>query len=184
MLAVLALAACGVSEGDAPRPIDSDIAGLLQPEEQPPPVEATQQRLLTVTWVRGDKLVRAARQGVADTRQERLDAALSVLLGGPRRAEKSRGLTTLLPPDVVVAGEVMRTRVLIEIELGSGVESGGLPLAVGQVAVTALAVPHVRSVLFTVDGTPTVVPVPSRRGPGKNTARFVRASDYRTVIAG
>lgn len=183
LLVVLPLSACGVSEGDAPRPIDSDIAELLQPEEEPTPVEATQQRLLMVTWVRGDKLVRAVRLGVADTRQERLDAALSALLGGPRPVEKTRGFTTLLPPDVVVAGEVKRARVFIEVEFGGGVETGGLPLAVGQVAVTALALPRVRSVLFTVDGTPTVVPVPSRRGSGKNTARVVRASDYRTVIA-
>lgn len=184
LLVTLSLAACGVPEGDTPRPIDSDIAELLQPEElPPPPVEATQQRLLTVTWVRGEKLVRTARLGFAETREERLDAALTALLGGPRPVEKTRGFTTLLPPDVVVAGEVKRARVVINVELGAGVETGGLPLAIGQVAVTALAVPRVRSVLFTVDGTPTAVPVPRRRGSGKNTARVVRASDYRTVIA-
>jgi spore germination protein GerM len=154
----------------------------LQPEQTPTPAETTKQRLLTVTWVRGEKLVRAVRLGVAETRQQRLEAALDVLLSGPGPRERARGLTTLLPPDVVVRGEVKRARAVIAIELGAGLESGGLPLAVGQVAVTALAVPQVRSVVFTVDGAPTAVPVPSKRGSGRDTVRVVRASDYRSVL--
>jgi len=183
LLLALSLTACGVSAGDGPQPIDSDIADLLQPQATPTPVETTKPRLLTVTWVRGEKLVRSVRLGVAETRQERLDAALNALLSGPRPREKTKGFTTLLPPDVVVRGEVKRGRAVIALELGAGLEPGGLPIAVGQVAVTALAVPRVRSVVFTVDGAPTSVPVPSTRGPGRDTARVVRASDYRSVLA-
>ncbi len=183
LLLTLPLTACGVAAGDGPQPIDSDIAELLQPEETPTAPVTAQQRLLTVTWVRGDKLVRAVRLGVAETRQERLDVALVALLSGPGPVEQTRGFTTLLPPDVRVVGEVKRGRVVVALELGGGLETGGLPLAVGQVAVTALAVPRVRSVVFTIDGTPTAVPVPSTRGPGRDTARVVRVSDYRTVLA-
>ncbi|MCZ3388486.1 MAG: GerMN domain-containing protein [Actinomycetia bacterium] len=182
-LLALSLTACGVSSGDGPQPIDSDIAELLKPEVTPTPAETTKQRLLTVTWVRREKLVRAVRLGVAETRQERLDAALDVLLSGPGPREQTKGFTTLLPPDVVVRSEVKRGRAVIAIELGAGIEPGGLPLAAGQVAVTALAVPRVRSVVFTVGGSPTAVPVPSTRGPGRDTARVVRASDYRSVLA-
>jgi spore germination protein GerM len=183
LLVAPTLAACGVPAGDGPQPVDSDIAELLQPEAKPTPTETTKPRLLTVTWVRGEKLVRSARLGVAETRQERLDAALLGLLSGPRPREQTKGFTTLLPPDVVVGGEVKRGRAVISIELGAGLEPGGLPLAVGQVAVTALAVPRVRSVVFTVDGSPTAVPVPRTRGPGRDTVRVVRASDYRSVLA-
>ena len=183
LVLVFPLPACGVSVGDGPRPIDSDIAELLQPEEAPTTSETDPQRVLTVTWVRGDKLKRAARLGVAETRQEQLDAALIALLGGPSPAERTRGFTTLLPPDVQVVGEVKRGRAVIALELGAGLEPGGLPLAVGQVALTALAVPRVRTVVFTVDGTRTSVPVPSARGSGRETVRVVRESDYRTVLA-
>jgi spore germination protein GerM len=183
LLLTVSLTACGVSAGDGPQPIDSDIAELLQPEATPTPAETTKRRLLTVTWVRGEKLVRSVRLGVAETRQERLDAALDSLLSGPRQREQTKGLSTLLPPDVVVKGEVKRGRAVIAIELGAGLEPGGLPLAVGQVAVTALAVPRIRTVVFTVDGTPTPVPVPRTRGPGRDTVRVVRASDYRSVLA-
>lgn len=179
----VSLTACGVSAGNGPQPIDSDIAELLKPKVTPTPAETTKQRLLAVTWVRGEKLVRAVRLGVAETRQERLDAALQVLLSGPGPREQTKGLTTLLPPDVVARSEVKRGRAVIALELGGGVEPGGLSLAVGQVAVTALAVPRVRSVVFTVGGAPTAVPVPRTRGPGRDTARVVRASDYRSVLA-
>ena len=166
-----------------PQPIDSDIAELLQPEETPTAPETAQQDLLTVTWVRGNKLVRAVRPGVAESRQQRLDAALAVLSSGPLPLEQKRGFTTLLPPDLVIDGDVKRGRVVVELEVGAGLEPTGLPLAVGQVAVTALAVPRIRSVVFTLDGTPTPVPVPSTRGTGRDTVRVVRASDYRTVLA-
>jgi len=179
----LPLTACGVSSSDGPQPIDSDIAELLQPVETPTPAETALQQRLTVTWVRGDKLVRTVRLGVAESRQERLDAALDGLLSGPGPVEQTRGLTTLLPPDLLVDGEVRRNRVVVDIVLGAGLESSGLPLAVGQVAVTALAVPGVSSVAFTVDGSPTVVPVPSNRRPGPDTARVVRMLDYRPVLA-
>ena len=115
LLLALSLTACGVSAGDGPQPIDSDIAELLRPEETPTAPETAQQRLLTVTWVRGDKLVRAVRLGVAETRQERLDAALDALLSGPRPVEQTRGFTTLLPPDVLVVGEVKRGRVVVAL---------------------------------------------------------------------
>ncbi len=173
------LAGCGVPVGDGPRPVDSDIAQLLVPEPTPTATATAEQVKLTVTWVRGDSLARTQRVGVAETRQERLDVALGELLRGPRPAEQIKGFTTLLPPDVQVAGEVQRRRVLIELTVDTGIEPVGLPLAVGQIAVTALAVPRVRTVVFSVDGVRTSVPLPGGRGD----ASVVRLSDYRTVLA-
>jgi hypothetical protein len=184
MLATLAVAGCSVPAGDTPRPVDSDIAALLEPEitPTPTPTETARERLLTATWVRGAKLVRVERLGVADTRQDQLDAALTVLLGGPLPVEQQQGFTTLLPPDVQVTGEVKRTRAVVALTVGTGLEPDGLPLAVGQVAVTALSVAGVRSVVFTVDGVPTVVPLPGDDGSGRDTARVVRLVDYRSVL--
>lgn len=183
LLAALTTAGCSVPAGDTPRPVDSDIAALLEPEitPTPTPTETAGERLLTVTWVRGDKLIRVGRLGVADTRQDRLDAALAVLLDGPLPLGQQKGLTTLLPPDVQVTGEVKRGRAVIALTVGTGLEPGGLPLAVGQVAVTALSVARVRTVVFTVDGVPTAVPLPGD-GSGRDTARVVRLSDYRSVL--
>lgn len=183
IVAVLAMTGCGVSASDGPQPIESDIAELLEPQDEPTVPETEPKRLVTVTWVRGDRLARTPRIGVAETPQERLDSAFAALLSGPRAAEQTRGLTTLLPPDVQVSGEIKRRRAVVALDLGGGLEPGGLSLAIGQVAVTALAVPGVQSVVFTVDGTPTAVPVPSSRGSGRDIVRVVRASDYRKVLA-
>ena len=136
-----------------------------------------------MTWVRGDKLVRAVRLGCCRDPAAASGCRVRGLPSGPRPLEQKRGLTTLLPPDLVVKGDVKRGRVVVDLEVGAGLEPTGLPLAVGQVAITALAVPRIRSVVFTLDGTPTAVPVPSTRGTGRDTARVVRASDYRTVLA-
>jgi spore germination protein GerM len=177
----LLTAGCSVPAGDTPRPVDSDIAALLEPEIVPTPTQTAGERLLTVTWVRGDTLVRVGRLGVADTRQDRLDVALAELLDGPLPLGQQKGLTTLLPPDVQVTGEIKRSRAVIALTVGTGLEPGGLPLAVGQVAVTALSVARVRTVVFTVDGVPTEVPLPDDDS-GRDTARVVRLSDYRSVL--
>lgn len=176
---VVALAGCGVPAADGPQPVESDIAALLQPAPNPTVTQTAELRLITVTWVRGDSLARVQRPGLADTRQQQLDVALDALLSGPRPAEQIKGATTLLPPDLQLTGELRKRRAVIELTVDTGLEPVGLPLAVGQVAVTALAVPRVRSVVFSVDGVPTPVPLPNSRGD----AQVVRLSDYRSVLA-
>ena len=179
-VAVAVLAGCGIPAADGPQPVESDIAALLQPAPNPTVTQTAEPRLITVTWVRGDSLARAQRPGLADTRQQQLDVALDELLSGPRPAEQIKGATTLLPPDLQLTGELRKRRAVIELTVDTGLEPVGLPLAVGQVAVTALAVPRVRSVVFTVDGVPTSVPLPNSR----EDAKVVRLSDYRGVLAG
>lgn len=169
---------CGVPAADGPQPVDSDIAQLLEPEPSPAATETAAPRAITVTWVRGDSLARSVRPGIAETRQEQLNVALDLLLSGPRPAEQIKGSTTLLPPDLLLSGELRKRRAVIELTVDTGLEPVGLPLAVGQVAVTALAVPRVQSVVFSVDGVPTPVPLPDGRGD----ARVVRLADYRDVL--
>ena len=173
------VAGCGVPASDGPKPVDSDIAQLLEPAPTPTPTVTTEPRQITVTWVRGDSLARVQRVGSAETRQQFLDVALAMLLDGPRSAEQIKGSTTLLPPDLQLTGEVQKRRAVIELTVDTALEPVGLPLAVGQVAVTALAVPRVRSVVFSVDGVPTPVPLPNGRGD----ARIVRLSDYRGILS-
>ncbi|MEO8108355.1 MAG: GerMN domain-containing protein [Actinomycetes bacterium] len=172
------LAACGVPADDGPQPVDSDIARLLEPQPSPTATATTEPRWITVTWVRGDSLARAQRAGVAETRQEVLDVAFAALLDGPRPAEQIKGSTTLLPPDLQLSGDVRKRRVVIELTVDSGLEPVGLPLAVGQVAVTALVIPRVQAVVFSVDGVPTSIPLPDNRGD----ARVVRLADYQGVL--
>lgn len=168
--------ACGVPPSDGAQPVESEIAALLDrggdgsTEASPGEVD------VVVAWVRGDQLVTTTRQVSAETRQEQLDAALVALLAGPDTDEQRGGLTTLLPPDLGVDGVVEGGRVVLDLTAASALEPGGVPLAVGQAALTGLGVPGVRRVVFAVDGEPTPVPLPD----GGST-RVVRAADYRTV---
>ena len=119
---------------------------------------------------------------MADTRQERLDAALAVLLDGPLPLEQQEGFTTLLPPDVQVTGEVRRARVVIELDGGHRARARwAAPRRRAGGGDGACRWRGVRSVVFTVDGVPTAVPLPGD-GSGQDTARVVRLSDYRSVL--
>lgn len=175
LLLAVATTACGVPPSDGAQPVESDIAALLDrgagsTAASPGEVD------VVVAWVRGDQLIRTSRQVSAETRQEQLDSALAALLAGPSTDEQRGGLTTLLPPDLGVDGVVDGARVDLDLTAASALAPGGVPLAVGQAALTALGVPGVRRVVFAVGGEPTPVPLPD----GGST-RVVRAADYRAV---
>ena len=173
------LGGCAVSEGSKARPVDSDIAALLTPTDTPTPERTAREKPTPVTWVKGEKLVQTVRLIPAKTRQDRLDAALlELVVQGPRPAEQSRGLETKIPPGLSVDGTVHHARVMLDVPKGSQVEPGGVELAVGQLATTALSIPKVRTVVFSIDGTPTEVSVPDAKKP----QRVLRMRDYRSVL--
>jgi hypothetical protein len=175
----LVLGGCSVPSGSEARPIDSDIAALLTPMATPTPERTASEKRTFVTWVRGEKLVQTERLIPAKTRQDRLDAALlELVVNGPRPAEQRRGLETKIPPGLSVDGTVRRARVMLDVPKGSQVEPGGVTLAVGQLATTALSIPGVRTVVFSIDGSPTEVSVPDARKP----QRVLTMRDYRSVL--
>jgi hypothetical protein len=175
----LVLGGCSVPSGSEARPIDSDIAALLTPMATPTPERTASEKRTLVTWVRGEKLVQTERLIPAKTRQDRLDAALlELVVNGPRPAEQRRGLETKIPPGLSVDGTVRRARVMLDVPKGSQVEPGGVQLAVGQLATTALSIPGVRTVVFSIDGSPTEVSVPDARKP----QRVLTMRDYRSVL--
>lgn len=177
---VLVLAGCTVStdESDA-RPIDPDIAELLTPTPTPTPSESVPLAKAAVTWLKGGDYVRTTRMVPAQTRQDELDHVLvELIVAGPRATELRRGLETAIPPGLVVDGTVGGDRVVLDVPDDSQFEPGGVEAAVGQLAVTALSLPGVVSVRFSIDGDRTAVPVPDERKP----QRIVTLSDYRSVL--
>jgi spore germination protein GerM len=177
-VSALTLGGCSVPDGSGARPIDSDIAALLTPSATPTPEVTARPKTIRLTWVRGDHLVQRKRHIPAETRQDRLDVALNELVAqGPRQSELAHGLETKLPPALPVQGVVKGHRVVLDVPRDSQTEPGALVLAVGQLATTSLSVPRVRTVVFTVDGERTAVPVPNGR-----PQRVLRMNDYRTVL--
>ena len=169
---------CAVPEGSEARPVDSDIAALLSPQATPSPTEVLPPRRVWVTWVKGNKLAQLGRFVPATTRDELFDGAMLELRLGPRPTEQVEGFRTLLPIDLVIDGDLRGRLAAVNLEVTTQTQQSGVELAVGQVATTALSIQGVRSVVFSVNGEVTKVPVPDRN----RDVRVVRASNYRTLL--
>ena len=168
------LVGCGVPSSDGPEPLSPDI-DLLGPLPTPTETEAETVKV-KVAWVSGKDLRLVDRSVVAEGRQGRVDSALTALVGGPDSSEQSRGLTTLVPPDTILDPELERHRTTVDLTLAT--TAANQQLAVGQIALTVLAVPGVRSVRFTVAGSPVSVPLPD----GSRSKGPVKRHDYVKVL--
>jgi hypothetical protein len=175
---LLALTGCSVSDQSEPRPIDSDIAELLSQSATPTPAESAPVVRTRVTWVKGADYVRSVRRLPAQNRQQQLELALVALVAGPVSAELDAGLESRIPPSLTVDGIVRGDRVVLDVPNDSQFEQSGVEQAVGQLAITALSLPDVQQVLFTIDGTRTAVPVPDAKKP----QRVVTMADYRRAL--
>lgn len=174
LLAVLT--SCGVPASDGPEPLPSDLAAVAQPTAESSP-SAPRTNPVEVTWVRGKSLVAQPRLVQGENRQAVLNSALDALVAGPDLLEREEGLTTLVPPDAAIAGLVSRRKAVVSLDLGpqSPIDPS---LAVGQVAVTTLAIRGIRSVSFLVDGSVVDVPLPG----GGVSRGAVTLRDYRDVL--
>jgi spore germination protein GerM len=172
-LSLLALAVvltgCGVPSA-GPEPIPTDVV-LAEPggiTDTPPETGAT----VGVALVRGDRFVVVDRVVAALGREDRINAALDLLLASPDDRETRRGLTTAIPPDAAASAGLSGQRAVVDVDFGPAPINS--TLAAGQIALTALSVPGVQSVVFTVDGVATDVPLPN----GKDSNGPVTKDDY------
>jgi sporulation and spore germination protein len=185
LVALLALAGCGVPTGGRPDaiPPSSVPFGLASAEPSAPsatsaPVHLDEPRIYLVEP--NDALVPIARQIPEGRVRERLAILLKYLAAGPTRMEKRHQVSTALPPDIVLrVRDVTDDRVTIDIggpaDAPSGKESRR---AVAQIVLTATSLPEVHGVLLTSDGTPIEAPLPS----GELTSAPLTALDYTPML--
>lgn len=121
--------------------------------------------------------VRLDRQGLNVVLQQLLDG----LGAGPAEAQRSRGLGSALGPGVTLRlVDVMDGTARIEVDIRSQDPSADrLPLAVGQIVLTATSVAGVDQVQLLRDGRTLEVPLPG----GAQTAEPLRPDDYRSLVA-
>ena len=173
-LLAASLTGCGVPSSDGPEPLSPDI-DLLGPLPTPTETEAETVKV-KVAWVLGKTLRPVDRAVVAEGRQGRVDSSLTALVGGPDSSEQSKGFTTLVPPDTILDPELDRHRATVDLTLATTPRNQ--QLAIGQIALTVLAVRGVRSVRFTVAGSPVSVPLPD----GSRSKGPVKRHDYVKVL--
>jgi|GEM_PF-1103916 len=108
------------------------------------------------------------------------ESVLAVLAAGPTEVQRAEGLGTALTPDVVLR-LVDVTDGVARISVGpndSAPAADRLPLAVGQVVLSATSVSGVDRVLLLQDGTPVEAPLPG----GALTGEPLTAADYASLI--
>ncbi|MEV0793462.1 GerMN domain-containing protein [Kribbella sp. NPDC050459] len=177
--AVLVLAGCGVPMQDEPAPIASgEIPSRLQRTARPSsaaPIPSTGRPAVQVSFVRDDKLVTLVRE-VPTAPADGLTAVVDVLLAGPTDREQAGGITTALPPGLILTiVEVRGSRVVLELSGQTGGRSATENiLAVGQIVLSLTAVQSIDQVTFARDG----VPVEALLADGALTTAPLTAADY------
>jgi hypothetical protein len=184
-LALLAASGCGVpTDGTAERINPDEVPyGLITTGAAS---SATTQLLVPradqphIYWVDSDDRAVAVPTSTTGSGPAALTALLGRLTAGPSDNERRAGLGTALSPQTSV-----RVRALVQgvadLEVRTTVEDPAadrLPLAVGQMVLTATSVPGVEAVRLLRDGHPVAVPVVG----GALIAEPVRASDYSDLL--
>jgi hypothetical protein len=111
-----------------------------------------------------------------------LQTLLNRLAVGPSDRERARGLVTdLAPGATIVVRSISDGTANIELQsAGQDPSPSKLPIAVGQIVLTATSIVGIDRVVFARDGVAVAVPGPSGGGL---TADPLVASDYETLLA-
>jgi spore germination protein GerM len=128
---------------------------------------------------RTDKLVAVHRPR---TQTATLTGLVQSLLSGPTAAESAAGLATAINTSPTL-NKISTNGSLATIDLSASfgeIRGPGEVLATAQVVMTAASFPGIDSVLFSLDGTPTSVPLVS----GELSSAPLTFSDYATLLAG
>ena len=183
--ALALLAGCGAPSGGDLRPLTEVPYNLMSPATAAPSSALAPSYAKPVVFmVKDDVLVPASAPipAAADDAATVVGATLAKLAEGPSEDERARGLSTALGPDVgITLSRIDGATAVIDIRAGDQVPTAGrLPLAVGQVVLTAVSVPGIDSVLLTAEGKPSEAPLPG----GALTGRALVAADYDSLVEG
>lgn len=167
-VAVLAVAGCGLPSGGAAQPIPPEEVpyhlladGTRAPSSTSPRHSSTGPQ---VYWVDGGALVAVDPPTTdADDDTDALAEVLRALAAGPDAEQQASGLSSALGAGVGIT-LVGIDRGVAEIEVAFAAQEPSadrLPLAIGQIVLTAISAPTVSRVQVVDGGEPVSVPLPS-----------------------
>jgi hypothetical protein len=178
LVGCLLLAGCGIPTDRTPRAVatvSDDLAGTPSP-----PPDGTARLSATVYLVDGKDLVPVRRPLAVPVGAV---ALITAIAAGPTQTEQARGLRTALssPLDVKAASVDRSGHLSIDLE-GEPAGAGATEqvLAFGQVVLSLITLPSIRSVQFRVGRQPLPVP----RGDGSLTTDPLTQDDYSQLLAG
>lgn len=170
ILAVVALAGCGVPAQERPETLE------VTAPPAPAAADATLDGREVQIWLVRGRQLEAVTRPVSPVD---VPTALEALLAGPSPDEAASGLRTALPPQTLQLGEPTAEEDVVTLAVTrefTGLVGGNQQLAVAQVVWTATQFPSVEHVRFTADGKALEVPT-----DGGLTDRPVDRGDYASV---
>lgn len=184
------LAACGLPDGGqavrvAPEEVPYSL--LATPSASPTSAAPTTPGIPTTTatiyLVNTEQRLVPSQVTVSEAATAPLvQSLLNRLAVGPSERERGRGLVTDLGPGASITLRALKSGVAV-IELRTGLQDptpAKLPIAVGQVVLTATSVVGIDAVTFVADGVPVGVPGPPL---GETTNAPLRSADYGVFLA-
>jgi hypothetical protein len=180
------LAACGLPRSSSPVEVPpAEVPyGLLQAATaNPTPTTTPGVQLVPGTIYLVDPQQRLVAVGVQVPNAQTipmLQTLLNRLAVGPGDRERARSLVTDLSPgsSLVLRGLTSGTAYVELQSTGQDPSPNKLPIAVGQIVLTATSIAGVDRVLFVRDGTPLPVPGPD----GSSTSVPLGATDYEVLL--
>ncbi len=197
-----ALAACGVGaqqravvipSDDVPSVLSAPLASpsASQPSSSPPSgpssfgapssPSSTSNSLAPSVYLVDDTTNRLVSVHRSRNQTATLSTLIHTLLAGPTEAESAAGLTTAINTSPTL-NKITIQGSLAVIDLSSSfgdIRGAAEVLASAQVVLTAVSYPGTESVLFTLDGTPTAVPLVS----GVLSSNPLTFADYASLLA-
>jgi spore germination protein GerM len=163
-----AITACGFPEQQSAAPVpEQELPVALRPDLVPSSTTPSETERATIWLIDQSRLVPVRHDVAAPASVESVTAAL---LAAPSADEQQRGLRSAMPDPTVVVGSQL-ARGLATVELApefAEISPEDQLLAVGQFVLSMTGLPGVGGVVFTIDGVPVAVPVPtgeSTEGP-------------------
>ncbi len=189
-LSALLLAGCGLPSDGAARPIPATAVpyGLLGPAATAtttaPTPEGKRSEQPRTYLLGSDQLLQPVPAAVdlsqlVTSRQE-LTALFALLAAGPTESQRAQGLSTALTPGVRIELLSVHDRIA-DVAVDAGLKDPSadrLPLAIGQLVLTATSVEGIDAVQLLRDGAPVEVPLPG----GALTAAPLNRFDYRALL--
>lgn len=190
LVAVLAVAGCGIDPDDEPETLAIDVGSdslPVRPDDDPladafPQSTQEEEFTATVFLSDGDQLVPVSRTLVAGPDPaDRLEAVVGAVVDGPTAAERALGLGSNVPTTTdVLAVQFRGGDVVVDLSSSfTSIGGTGERFAVGQVVLSTATFPGVRSVRIRLDGEPTSVPLPD----GSLSAGRLGLADFSALLA-
>jgi Sporulation and spore germination len=181
------LAGCGLPHDGQVQRIDPARVpyGLVSPAPTGPVITATTNQGVAertrVYWLKNGRTVVAVPvRFTTFGPSARLTELLELLAAGPTTQQRRNGFGTALGPGVVITVTAI-TDGVIDLDVQAAIASppaDRLPLAVGQMVLTATSSPSIRAVRFVRDGEPLDVPLIG----GALTSKPLGRSDYAGLL--